>query len=128
MWALRVSALLTGLVAVGFGAPTPFVATHLLRTGKLPTFMGMFPMYGGGFCSRWSHSVFVVLLALFAMTCTADAFAAWLVWNGSRVGAWLMFALLPVEVVFWIGFALPIPPIIAVVRFALLVLGWASLR
>jgi len=128
MLALRISAALTCLVAAGFGAPTPYAATHLLRHGKLPTFLGMFPMYGGGFFTRTSHPVFVILLALFAMVCTADCFAGWLAWNGLRVGAWLMIALVPLEAVFWIGFALPIPPILAVVRFALLIAGWASLR
>jgi hypothetical protein len=34
--------------------------------------------------------------------------AAWLVWKGSRVGGVLAMVLLPVEAVFWIGFALPI--------------------
>ena len=35
--------------------------------------------------------------------------AAWLMWNGSKVGAIVGLALLPLEAVFWIGFALPVP-------------------
>lgn len=37
-------------------------------------------------------------------------------------------ALLPVEIGFWIGFALPIPPVLALVRLLLLVAGWSALR
>ena len=127
MTALRVSAVLTWLVSVGFGGPTPFVASRLLRTGELPWFRELFPMYAGPFFDRCSHSVFVVLLAVFATVCTADAFAGWLVWSGMRAGAWMMIALLGVELIFWIGFALPIPPAIAVLRFGALIWGWASL-
>jgi hypothetical protein len=128
MLALKVSAALTILTALGFGIPTAYVATHLLREGSLPTFMDMFPMYGGGLFERWSHELFVVLLAAFAAVLALDAFAGWLLWNGEPLGAYMTIAVLPVEAVFWYGFALPIPPINAVVRFVALVLGWSALR
>ena len=37
-------------------------------------------------------------------------------------------ALLPAAAVFWIGFALPIPPVAAVARVALIAAGWSALR
>jgi hypothetical protein len=37
-------------------------------------------------------------------------------------------ALLPLGAIFWWGFALPIPPIVAVVRTLLIALSWRSLR
>ena len=52
----------------------------------------------------------------------------WLVWNGSRAGAMLSLALLPVEAVFWLGFALPIPWMFGVARVAFLALAWKSLN
>jgi hypothetical protein len=55
------------------------------------------------------------------------AWAAWLVWDESKVGAVLALVLLPVEVVFWVGFALPIPWLIGVARVAFLALAWNSL-
>jgi hypothetical protein len=128
MLALKASAVLMCFIALGFGIPTPFVASYLLREGKLPTFFGLFPMYGGGVFERWSPNAFVVALGLFAALSVLECFAGWLLWQGERIGAVMAIALLPVEIVCWIGFALPIPPIGAVVRVVLLAAGWSALR
>lgn len=40
----------------------------------------------------------------------------------------MTLALLPVEALFWLGFAVPVPPILAVVRLAALAVGWSSLH
>ena len=128
MLALKVSAALTILTALGFGIPTAYVAVRLLRDGSLPSFMGMFPMYGGGVFERWTHPAFVLMLGAFAAVLALDAFAGWLLWNAEPLGAYISIALLPVEAIFWYGFALPIPPINAVLRFAALAAGWSALR
>jgi hypothetical protein len=128
MLALRVSAVLTCLIEVDFGAPAPFVAGYLLKNGKLPTFLGLFPMYGGPFFERSSARSFVVSLAVFAAICTVGVFAGALLWNGAKLGAHMMIALLPIEAAFWVGYALPIPPIWALLRFGFLLAGWSSLR
>ena len=116
------------LVAVGFGAPTPFVATYLLRERKLPIFMGLFPAYGGGFFERWSPEVFAMLLGLFAALSALELFAGVLLWQGEQIGALITLALMPIEIIFWAGFAVPIPPLLAVARIALLWAGWPALR
>lgn len=92
------------MIAAGFGIiPAPFVAAHLLHERTLPTFMGLFPMYGGGLFERWSVEVFAVLLGLFAALSALEAFAGWLLWEGERLGALMTIALLPVEVLFGLG-------------------------
>jgi hypothetical protein len=53
--------------------------------------------------------------------------AGWLVWNGRLSGGILALALLPAGAVFWWGFALPYPPILAVVRALLLLASWRQL-
>jgi len=126
--ALRASAALMWLAAAGFGIPAPFVAAHLLRERALPTFLGLFPMYGGGLFERWSLEVFAVLLGVFTALSAIELFAGSLLWQGERLGAFIALALLPVEVVFWVGFAVPFPPLIAVARIGLLAAGWSSLR
>ena len=128
MAALQASSALALLVALGFGLPTPYAAMHLLREGRLPSFIGAFPMYGGGPFERLSHEGFAVALGLFAAVCAIDAFAAVLLWNGERTGAYLLIAMLPVGAIFWAGFALPIPPLLALARVVLLILGWSALR
>jgi hypothetical protein len=120
--------LLTWVYAAGFGISTIPVAVYLAQRGTLPTFFGLFEMYGGPWSSRFSHRTFVWLLIAFLIVAVAVAGAAWLVWKGSRIGGILALLLLPVEAVFWIGFALPIPWVLGALRAALLVLAWRSLR
>jgi len=50
------------------------------------------------------------------------------VWGGHRSGALLALALLPFGAVFWWGFALPIPPILAVIRTVIIVMQWEALN
>jgi hypothetical protein len=125
--ALRVEAALTWLYAAGFGGSTVPVAMYLRRRGRLPTFFGLFEMYGGPWSSRGSQRDFVRLLMAFLPTTAAAALVAWLVWNASMVGAILTLVLLPVEAWFWFGFDLPIPKAIGVVRIVLLAIGWSAL-
>src|SRR5688572_32593487 len=96
--ALQASSVLMWLVAAGFGIPAPFVASYLLRERTLPSFMGLFPMFGGGLFERFSPEIFAVLLGLFTALCALEAYAGWLLWNGERIGALITLALLPIEV------------------------------
>ena len=124
----RIAAVLTWVYAAGFGISTIPVALYLAQRGTLPTFFGLFEMYGGPWSSRFSHRTFVWLLIAFLIVAVAVAWAAWLVWKGSRIGGILALVLLPVEAVFWIGFALPIPWVLGALRAILLVLAWRSLH
>jgi hypothetical protein len=126
--ALQASSVLMLLVAAGFGIPAPFVASFYLRERTPPSFMGLFPMYGGGPLDRFSPEVFAVFLGVFTALCALEAYTGWLLWNGEPVGARMTLVLLPIEIAFWAGFALPIPPLIAVARIALLAAGWSALR
>jgi hypothetical protein len=127
MTSAQIAAVLTWIYAAGFGIPVAYVAPYLVRNGTLPTFLGLFPMYGGPWSSRVGTRTFVALLIAFAFVTLAAALAGWLVWQGSRTGAVLSLSLLPVEAVFWIGFALPIPWAFGVARVILLALAWKSL-
>lgn len=127
MTSAQTAAVLTWVYAAGFGIPVAYVAPYLVRNGTLPTFLGMFPMYGGPWSSRVGTRTFVALLIAFALVALAAALAGWLVWQGSRTGAVLGLSLLPIEAVFWIGFALPIPWAFGAARVILLALAWKSL-
>lgn len=127
MSAARIAAVLTWIYAAGFGLSAIPVAISLNRRGELPTFFDLFEMYGGPWSSRVSHGTFIGLLLLFFLLLVVVAGAAWLVWDGSRIGAVLLFALLLAEAVFWIGFALPIPWVFGLARVVFLVAGWRSL-
>jgi hypothetical protein len=126
--ALQISAALMAFIAIGFGAPAPFIAAHLLRERTLPIFMNTFPAYGGPLSERLSPEVFAILLGLFTALSALELFAAVLLWQGHQLGGLLTIALLPFEIAFWAGFALPIPPMVAIARLALLWSGWSGLR
>jgi hypothetical protein len=123
----RAAAVLTWIYAAAFGIPAIPVAVYLQRRGVLPEFEDLFPMYGGPWSSRFGPDTFVVLLLAFLAVALVAAWAAWLVWRGSRRGALLSLGLLPVEAVFWLGFALPVPWLLGVLRAALLALAWTSM-
>ena len=54
------------------------------------------------------------------------AWSAWWLWRGRRSGAVVNLALLPIEAIFWLGFAVPIPWLFGIARAVLLAASWAS--
>ena len=123
---LKLAAVLLWITGVGFGIPCVLAIRNLLVGRPLPIVMG-FTAYGGGPFERHGIQTSIPLLIGFLLVLAAEVVAGWLVWNGSRSGAILSIALVPLGAVYWWGFALPIPPILAFVRTILLVMGWRSL-
>ncbi len=87
-----------------------------------------FPAYGRGPFERIGIESSVPLLTAFLVVCVLEGVAGWLLWSGQRSGAILSFALVPVGAVFWWGFALPFPPLFALVRTALILVYWQALK
>ena len=123
----RIAAVLTWVYSAGFGLPTVPVAMFLLRQGRLPVFAGLFETYGGPWSARLQQRTFMVLLMAFLIVTLVAAWAAWMLWNGSKAGAVLALVLLPLEAVFWVGFALPIPWLIGMARIAYIAIAWKAL-
>jgi len=111
---------------LGFGIPC-VLAIRNLRAGRGIPYIFGFPAYGGGPFERIGISTTVPLLAAFLLVCALEIAAGGLIWDGNRVGAILALALLPFGAFFWWGFALPIPPLFALVRTVLIVLNWEKL-
>src|SRR5829696_2299529 len=93
--------------------PPPYVGNP--RTGEVWTFLG-FPTYGGGPFERIGIRTTVPLLVAFLGLCGLEVVTGWLLWRGRRAGAVLAVALLPIELAFWIGFALPFGPPLGLAR------------
>jgi hypothetical protein len=123
----RSAAVVCWVFAEAFGLPAVPVAVFEMREGRLPWLWDLFPMYSGPWSESMAREQLAVTLAAFLIVSQVVAFAGWLVWRGHRAGAVLAVATLPVEVVFWIGYALPIPPIGAVLRVLLLAVAWGRL-
>jgi len=124
---LRVAAILHWFIALGFGVFCFPAIRNLLMGRDIPIVMG-FPAYGRGPFERADIPTTVPLLAAFLLVCILEAVAGVLLWGGHRSGAVIALVLLPVGGVFWWGFALPIPPIFALVWTTLIFLNWQSLR
>ena len=127
MKAARTAAVLTWIYAAAFGLPAIPISAYLVAEGHLPTFMGLFETYGGPWSARVESRTFVALLAAFLGVTILAALSAWWLWRGRRSGAVLNLALLPIEAIFWFGFAVPIPWFFGIARVVLLAASWASL-
>ena len=127
----RVAAVVTWVYVGGFGGFAIPVAVYLNRQDRLPTFLGLFQMYGGRWSAELSQAEFTSRLVAYAGLTALTGWSAWLLWRADsdrrRVqGAVLNVALLPVEAIFWVGFALPIPWLCGAARLGLIAASWLS--
>jgi hypothetical protein len=124
---VRTAAALLVLNGVGFGVFC-IPAIRSIHAGLgFPIVFG-FPAYGGGPFERVGIPTTVALLSAFLLICVLEIAAGGLVWAGSRSGAVLALVLVPVGAIFWWGFALPIPPILAVIRTVLITMSWGAFK
>ncbi len=123
----RTAAWVTWAYAAMFGAPAVPVAIFLAEKGRLPSLWGLFDMYAGPWSSRFADDRVVALLRVYSGVVLAAVLSGWLLWKGRKAGAVLNLGLLPVEAVFWVGFALPIPWLFGIARVALVSLAWQEL-
>lgn len=123
---LRWAAVLSWVNAAGFGLPVLPVIRHLRAEGDLPNVLGL-RAFGGGHFEGLGPSAFSGLLLAFLLVCTGEAVAGLLLWRGRRSGGMLSIALLPLGAIFWVGFALPFPPLNALARTAVILHQWRRL-
>jgi hypothetical protein len=114
------------VLGLGFGLPGIVGLLHFARTGEVWTFMG-FPTYGSGPFEAIGLPTSVPLLVGFVLVCLAEVAIGMMPLLDVPVGATLSYLLLPVEFVFWIGFALPFGPPLGIARTILLVLAGLGL-
>ena len=122
---LRVAAVLFWIPAIGFSATIVPVALYLLKHRELPQVFGI-RAFSGPF-EALGVETFVVLLAAFQVVSILEAIAGWLIWNGQGAGGVLGLALLPIGAIFWVGFALPFPPLVGLARAASVLANWRLL-
>ncbi len=116
----RTAAVFAWLAGIEFGLPAIQAIHHFVETGAVWTFMG-FPTYGEGPIEEMGIATSVPLLVAFFVVYIAELVMGWLLWTGRRRGVALSFGLLPLELVFWIGFGLPVGPAVALVRTGLVI-------
>jgi hypothetical protein len=126
MRSARAAAVAPGSSPPGSVCPSS-VSVYLQENGRLPSFFGMFDMYGGPWSASTFDDTFSQLLYAFLAVQLVVAWSGWLLWRGERHGAVLNLLTLPAEAVFWYGFALPLPWIGGAVRFLLVAGAWRGL-
>ena len=123
---IRVATILIWISAIGLGIPCLMAIRNLSAGRSLPVVFG-FPAYGGGGFERHGLATTIPLLTGFFIICLFEACSAWLLWGGHQSGAILAIILLVPGAIYWWGFDLPYPPIVAIIRTVLIILGWSSL-
>ena len=84
-------------------------------------------MYAGPWSARFSDDRVIALLLVYCGLVLAAVLSGWLLWEMRMAGAVLNLGLLPVEVVFWVGFALPVPWLFGIARVVLVSMAWPEL-
>jgi hypothetical protein len=113
------AAVLAWLAGLGFGLPGAYGAAYLTSRGEVWSFFG-FPTYGGGPFESWGLPTLPMQMA-FVLVCVAELLMGNLLWARRPAGRTLSLALLPVELFFWLGFALPFGFVLGAARAALTV-------
>jgi hypothetical protein len=119
--------VVTWVYVAAFGAPIIANAAFVAQNGRLPRFLDAFTMYDGPWSVPFDEASLLLLLTGFLVVTLAAAWAARMVWNGSRLGGVFCLALLPAEAAFWYGFALPLPWLLGLARVILLIAAGKSL-
>ena len=104
---------------IGFGLPCLAGIRHLAETGEVWQFLG-FPTYGDGPFDRVGVATTVPLLAGFLAVCVAEIGLAVAILRRAPWAAKASTTLLPFELVYWTGFALPFGFVFGLWRLLLL--------
>lgn len=123
----RAAAVLAWTTGLGFGLPCIYGIWYLADRGDVWTFLG-FPTYGRGPFEDVGIETTETLLVTFLLVCVAEVVAGFLLWRNKRSGGLLALALLPLEFVFWIGFALPLGPIVGLARTGSILVARSEFR
>jgi hypothetical protein len=119
---LQAAGALSWVLGLGFGIPAVIGARHLAATGEVWLLWGL-PTYGDGPLERIGIESTVPLLVGFIVVCLAEVVTGTMLLLGAPGAVAASWVLLPFELAFWIGFALPFGPVLAVVRSVLVLLA-----
>jgi hypothetical protein len=115
---LRSAAVAAILPGLGFGVPGVFAVVYFANHDEVWTFLG-FPTYGDGPFEHIGIHTTIPLLLAFCLVCAAEVALGVLLWSHQRMGEVLSLWLLPVELAFWLGFALPFGLVAGLARLIL---------
>lgn len=115
----RSAAALAAAAGLGFGIPGVYGLRHFAQSGDVWMFAG-FPTYGEGPFESIGLETSTPLLAGFVVVCVAEVGLAASLWRGGPRSTIVSHLLLPIELAYWWGFALPFGFVFGVARTAML--------
>ncbi|MEA2125472.1 MAG: hypothetical protein QOI80_2254 [Solirubrobacteraceae bacterium] len=118
----RPAAVLSLLAGLGFGVPSLYGTWYLAENDEIWQFLG-FPTYGGGPFESIGLQTSPGLMTAFTAVCAAEVALASMLWRGTPNARKLSLGLHALEFPFWVGFALPLGPVLGLARSALLIRG-----
>jgi hypothetical protein len=124
---IKIASICLWFTGLGFGISGLYGIWYFLKTKNIATLMG-FPTYGHGPFEKIGIYTTAPLLIGFVLVCALECICGWALWGSEKWAALLSFAIIPVELFFFIGFALPFGPPFMVIRTILLFLAWTSLK
>ena len=124
---IKAASICLWISGLGFGIPGVYGIWHFLKIKTIASVMG-FPTYGNGPLEKIGIHTTAPLLIGFVLLCSLECICGWGLWNAEKASAILSLAIIPVELFFFIGFALPFGPPFIVIRCVLLLLAWSSLH
>lgn len=124
---IKVASISAWFLGLGFGLPCLYGIWHLWRGKGIAYFIG-FPTYGHGPFEKWGVHTSMPLLLGFLLVCMIECVVGQMLWSAGKGGAILSLVLIPVEMLFYIGFALPVGPPFVLLRTVLVLLSWSALN
>jgi hypothetical protein len=124
---MRAAALCAWVAGLGFGLPGLYGTWYFAAHDRVWSFLD-FPTYGSGPFEAAGIETSTPLLIAFVLVCAAELVAGRMLWQRKRAAITISLALLPLELAFWIGFALPVAIALGVARTALVLVAWSSWR
>jgi len=124
---LKIASIAAWIGGLGFGIPG-LIGIWSLINGKGIAYVMGFPTYGQGPFEKIGVHTTIPLMLGFLLTCVLECIAGWMLWQSDKGGAMLSIIIIPIEIFFYIGFALPFGPAMLLLRIVFLVLGWGALH
>ncbi len=124
---IKTASICLWFAGLGFGLPGLYGIWSVMK-GKGMAYVLGFPTYGNGPFEKIGIHTTLPLLTGFLLVCALECIAGWGLWNNDKGSAVLSFVIIPVEMLFYIGFALPFGPPFILLRLVLLFFSWSSLH
>ena len=124
---MKATALLAWAPGLGFGLPCVYAIWHVANRGQIWTFLG-YPTYGAGLFESIGIKTSVAFFVAFLLVCAAELVVGSMLWRKHGAGLVCALTLLPIELVFWVGFLLPFGPPFGLARTALVLTAWPRRR